>query len=73
MCNGFAMALASQDHLRYFKAQKASEGNRFHKPDSQYHTEKQQRPTNSTKIFDFLTSQYPENAVLSIIARSNNK
>ena len=27
-------ALASEGRLRYFKAQKTSEGNRFHKPDS---------------------------------------
>ena len=73
MFNGFAIALASEGHLRYFKAQKASEGNRFHKPDSQYHTEKHQKPTNLTKMLDFLTSQYPQNLILSIILRSSKK
>ena len=53
MCNGFAMALASQDHLRYFKAQKASEGKRFHELDFQSHIEKQQKPTDPTKMLDF--------------------
>ena len=57
MFNGFAIALASEGHLRYFKDQKASEGNRFHKPDSQYHIEKHQKPANLTKMLDFLTSQ----------------
>ena len=46
MYNGFAIALASEGHLRYFKAQKTSEGNTFHKPDSQYHIETQQKLTN---------------------------
>ena len=73
MFNGFAIALASEGHLRYFKAQKASEGNRFHKPDSQYHTEKHQKPTNPNKMIDFLTSQYPQNLILSIILRSIKK
>ena len=73
MFNGFAIALAPEGHLRYFKAQKASEGNRFHKPDSQYHTEKHQKPTNLTKMLDFLTSQYPQNLILSIILRSSKK
>ena len=73
MFNGFAIALASEGHLRYFKAQKASEGNRFHKPDSQDHTEKHQKPTNLTKMLDFLTSQYPQNLILSIILRSSKK
>ena len=54
MFNGFAIALALEGHLRYFKAQKASEGNRFHKPDSQHHTEKHQKPINLTKMSDFL-------------------
>ena len=71
MFNGFA--IASEGHLRYFKAQKASEGNRFHKPDSQYHTEKHQKLTNLTKMLDFLTSQYPQNLILSIILRSSKK
>ena len=73
MFNGFAIALASEGHLRYLEAQKASEGNRFHKPDSQYHTEKDQKPTNLTKMLDFLTSQYPQNLILSIILRSSKK
>ena len=73
MCNGFAMALASQDHLRYFKAQKASEGKRFHKLDSQSHIEKHQKLTDPTKMLDFLTSQYPQNLILSIILRSSKK
>ena len=73
MFNRFAIAWASEGHLRYFKAQKASEGNRFHKPDSQYHTEKHQKPTNLTKMLDVLTSQYPQNPILSIILRSSKK
>ena len=73
MFDGFAIALASEGHLKYFKAQKASEGNRFHKPDSQYHTEKHQKPTNPNKMIDFLTSQYPQNLILSIILRSSKK
>ena len=67
------MAAASEDHLRYFKAQKASEGNRIHKLDSQYHTEKHQKPTNPNKMIDVLTSQYPQNLILSIILRSSKK
>ena len=63
MFNRFAIALASEGHLRYFKAQKASGGNSFHKPDSQYHTEKHQNPTNLTKVLDFLTSQYPQKEI----------
>ena len=73
MFNGFAIALASEGHLRYFKAQKASEGNRFHKPDSQHHTEKHQKPTNLTNKLEFLTSQYPQNLILSIILTSSKK
>ena len=45
----------------------------FSKPDSQYHIEKQQKPTNLTKMLDFLTSQYPQNPILSIILRSSKK
>ena len=45
----------------------------FSKPDSQYHTEKQQKQTNLTKMLDFLTSQYPQNLILSIILRSSKK
>ena len=63
MFNGFAIALASEGHLRYFKAQKASEGTTFHKPDSQYHTEKHQKPTNLTNMLDFFTSQYPQTEI----------
>ena len=73
MGNGFAIALASQGHLRYFKAQKASEGNRFHTRDSQYHTEKHQKPTNLPNMLDFHTSQYSQNLILSIILRSSKK
>ena len=69
MFNRFAIALASEGHLRYFKAQKTSEGNRFHKPDSQYHTEKHQKPTSLTKMLDFLTSQYRQTLILTIILR----
>ena len=53
MFNGFAIALASEGHVRYFKAQKASEGNRFHKPDSQYHTERDQKTNKSNKNVRF--------------------
>ena len=67
------MALASEDHLRYFKAQKASEGKRLHELDSQSHIEKHQKPTDLTKMLDFLTSQYPQNLILSIILRSSKK
>mgnify|MGYP001171159442 CR=1 FL=1 len=63
MFNRFAIALASEGHLRYFKAQKASEGNRFHKPDFQHRTQKPQKPTNLTKMLDFLTSQYPQGEI----------
>ena len=70
MFNGFATALSSEGHLRYFKAKKASEGYRFHKPDSQYHTEKHQKPTNLTKLLDVLTSQYPQHLILSIISEA---
>ena len=66
MFNGFAIALASEGHLRSFKGQKASEGNRFQK-----HTEKHQKPANLTKMLDFLTSQYPQNLILNIILRSS--
>ena len=52
MFNGFAIALASEGHLRYFKAQKPSEGNRFHKPDSQFPTERHQIPTHLPKMLD---------------------
>ena len=67
------MALASQDHLRYFKAQEALEGKRFHKLDSQSHIEKHQKLTDPTKMLDFLTSQYPQNLIRSIILRSSKK
>ena len=63
MLNESAIALASDDILRCFKAQKASEGNRCHKPDSQYRTEKHQEPTNLTNMLDFLTPQYPEEEI----------
>ena len=59
--------------MRYFKAQKASEGNRFHTPDSQNHIEKQQKQTNLNNMLDVLTSQYPRNPILSIILRSSKK
>ena len=54
MSNGFAVALASQDHLRYFKAQKPSEGKRFHELDSQSHIEKHQKPTDLTALYQHL-------------------
>ena len=73
MSNGLTMALASEDHFRYFKAQKASEGKRFHELDSQSHIEKHQKLTDPTKMLDFLTSQYPQNLILSIILRSSKK
>ena len=63
MFNGFAIALPSEDHLISFKAQTPSEGNRCHKPDSQYRTEKHQEPTNLTNMLDFLTPQYPEEEI----------
>ena len=52
MFNGFAIALASEDHLRYFQAQKASEGNRFDESDFQYHVEEHPKPENLTKVLD---------------------
>ena len=50
------MDLASQDHLRYFKAQKASEGRRFHERDSQSHIEKHQKTNRSNRALPTLST-----------------
>ena len=60
MSNELAMALASEDYLRYLKAQKASEGKRFHELDSQSHIEKHQKTNRSNRALPTMeTRSYP--------------